>query len=95
MRVYLDSSNFCLAQIHVRDSAYYGAYMVQAWRELCKARLYVDTKTRTVYESGAWIERPTAPVDMEPEISTQDAFDDYLSRHVKARAARLFNLANS
>ena len=94
MRLYLDSANFCLAAIEIRPDAYYTSYMQAAWRELQKNRLCIDTKTGIVYESGVWIERPSGWT-LENEITTNEAFKHYLARHVRARAARLHNRADS
>ena len=76
--------------------AYYAAHIPAARAELTRHKLAFDPATGIVYESGRWLERPADSATWTPEDAAfysdiGQAWEWFLSRHVRARAARLHN----
>jgi hypothetical protein len=85
-------------RVSVRPDAYYIGYVEAARSELLCAGLSFDPDTGIVYEGRTWIERPgtgSAWTDADrAAYGMPDAtWEDFLARHVRARAARLANIA--
>ena len=85
-----------MAMPALRDDAYYGAYMQAARKELENNQYAFDTKDGREFERGEEVSRFSNPSDYDPTeyASHLDIWEWVFSRAIKARAARLHNLAN-
>ena len=80
----------------LRDDAYYGNYMRAARKELEQHCYAFDVKDGREFEQGREVSRFSNPSDYNPAdyASHLDIWEWVFSRAIKARAARLYNLAH-
>jgi hypothetical protein len=79
-----------------RDDAYYGDYMQAARTELENNQYAFDTKDGREFECGREVSRFSNPSDYNPAeyASHLDIWEWIFVWAIRARAARLFNIAN-
>ena len=91
MRLYLDSANFCLAAIEIGLTP-----IIQATCERLGAS-YKRIGFASILKPGLCTNLAVGssgrPAALESELTTSEAFEHYLARHVRARAALLHNRA--
>ena len=79
----------------LRDDAYYGRYMQAARHELESRQYAFDTATGNEYEAGTVVVQFVNKADYDKALyaSHLDIWDWIFAPAIKARAARLYNLA--